>query len=631
MTTDPADQTSTSVIRSLELTWIAAYAYVALEWLFFATKPSFLNLLPFSEQLAILFVSPIPWLCVASLAVLGLGVPVFLATRGGSWTKRWADILLACVPGVTIACALFLLIDNFTYTIFGFGVVTSTGFGRLLHTAVFVTLVVACVRFAVRQNGPGGFLDAAPVRCAIALALVGSVAFAGWARVPVVARDAQHPLGGGGPPATKNVLVFAADGLDANRMSAYSAERDTTPFIRSLLPESLIFENHFTNSATTTGSVASLLGGKLPTTTHVIYRPDVLRGADVYQHLPGLLRAHGYESGDFSVRHYADAHDLNMRGGFHYANGRELGDDGAGLPELFTRTFPSTALFVEAMADRIRARLLHVFGLQTMENPFLEVTLPDPNESSDRKRVDELKAFIRRARRPFFAHVHLMASHGWKFPIERQVFSTGEQEWAQWDLDFYDDAILQYDDFVREVVGFLRDEELLDETLLILNTDHGYRWGIGTPLPLVMRFPEGEHSGRSKVNSQRLDIAPTILDYLGISRPAWLQGRSLLSDARSRDDQIYIVDRTSVAFRGDWLEVLSPKPPFYTLGALAVIQCDRLFTLKLPRGRFSSRRIEGHTQPCAPDELPPASTVHSQLIEHLAQAGYDTSTLPAPR
>ncbi len=60
MTTDPADQTSIRVLRSLELTWIAAYVYSALEWLFFVTEPSFLNPLPLSEQVAVLFVLPAP-------------------------------------------------------------------------------------------------------------------------------------------------------------------------------------------------------------------------------------------------------------------------------------------------------------------------------------------------------------------------------------------------------------------------------------------------------------------------------------------------------------------------------------------------------------------------------------------
>ena len=43
-----------------------------------------------------------------------------------------------------------------------------------------------------------------------------------------------------------NVLVLSTDGLDAANMSAYGYRRKTTPFIDSLVPQSLLIQNHFT-------------------------------------------------------------------------------------------------------------------------------------------------------------------------------------------------------------------------------------------------------------------------------------------------------------------------------------------------------------------------------------------------
>ena len=65
------------------------------------------------------------------------------------------------------------------------------------------------------------------------------------------------------PELIPNILILSADGLEASHMSAYGYSRKTTPFIENLLKESVIFENHFTNSSRTTGSVGSLFSGKL--------------------------------------------------------------------------------------------------------------------------------------------------------------------------------------------------------------------------------------------------------------------------------------------------------------------------------------------------------------------------------
>ena len=61
--------------------------------------------------------------------------------------------------------------------------------------------------------------------------------------------------------------------------------------------------------------------------------------------------------------------------------------------------------------------------------------------------------------------------------------------------DFYDDAILEFDSRVREMTELLKEQGVYDRTLLIINTDHGSRWTINQRLPLILRFPGGEHSG----------------------------------------------------------------------------------------------------------------------------------------
>src|SRR6478672_4296312 len=93
------------------------------------------------------------------------------------------------------------------------------------------------------------------------------------------------------------------------------------------------------------------------------------------------------------------------------------------------------------------------------------------------------------------------------------------------------------DQGVGTVLNALEEHELVDDTLVILTTDHGlafpdakctmYDRGIG--VLLVVRGPGGFERGRVQdALVSHLDLYPTICDVAGIERPAWLEGTSLL-------------------------------------------------------------------------------------------------------
>lgn len=89
---------------------------------------------------------------------------------------------------------------------------------------------------------------------------------------------------------------------------------------------------------------------------------------------------------------------------------------------------------------------------------------------------------------------------------------------------------------VQRIMDALRADGVLDNTIVILTGDHGDGlprvkravFASGLQVPLLIRYPDGRGAGR---DDQRLlsfvDLAPTILDWAGAPRPAWLQGLSL--------------------------------------------------------------------------------------------------------
>ncbi|MCU0409500.1 MAG: sulfatase-like hydrolase/transferase, partial [Bacteroidales bacterium] len=90
------------------------------------------------------------------------------------------------------------------------------------------------------------------------------------------------------------------------------------------------------------------------------------------------------------------------------------------------------------------------------------------------------------------------------------------------------DTILSYDAYMGQLIEALKARGTFDETLIIVYSDHAMGFQTTERIPLVFHFPAGQHAGRITTNVQNLDIAPTILDYLGIPIPEWMEGESIL-------------------------------------------------------------------------------------------------------
>jgi arylsulfatase A-like enzyme len=380
-----------------------------------------------------------------------------------------------------------------------------------------------------------------------------------------------------------------------------------------------------------------MLTGKLPTQTRVIYPPDVLRGNDSFEHLPGILKRLGYYTVDISIRHFADAYDLNMQNGFDVASGRSLGAEGRGVgltgwaTGTENPTLNSTAYFLGRIEERLGGRLGHAFGLEKGVNPFDEVggkgelmTFP-----SDSKRLSDLGRVIDENREPFFAHVHLMKTHGPGFAPTMQVFSAGKNQDAPWITDFYDDAISDVDADFEVVMKYLEARGTLDNTIVVFNSDHGIEWRTDVRIPLIFFFPHNAHAGRLSATAQLLDVAPTLLDYLGVDRPPWMAGRSLIGAERDRrrpviathDDKGIRVKRGGLWLRG------TSAPPFFGLGALSMVVCDKVFTLDVTTNAMSVDHVAGVTTPCDATDIPDGAVARGSLVQHLREQGYDVSSL----
>lgn len=617
------------------ITCIAAYFYVFMEWIFFVTKPSFMDLMGWLEKIEHLILPSF------GLAILSLTLVILFAGLDYFFSQlhitTFFVFLATLVPSIILAAISLLLVDNFTYTILNFGVVTTSGIWRFLYGlgALFVFIYINNrILHGLRLRGlpePPVKLPRLMLASAITLFVLSTGFILSWFGFRYA--DSAHEASSAGfdHPFTSrpNILLIGSDGLNAANMSLYGYERDTTPVLSELAKSSLLAENAFTNSTNSAGSITSMLTGKPPAQTRVLYPPNILQGIDAYQHLPGILRKEGYYNVEIGVSHYVDAHQVNLLDGFDVINDRSINEE-----ELFTFMreigFGTHAYFVSGLKKRISDRISHISFLKKMENPFAIVTQPIVF-INDRERRDQLLELIQQTDRPFFVHAHLMGTHGDRFFPEQRTFSSGKNQDESWMIDFYDDSILDFDKYIGELLETLEETGKFNNTILIIYSDHSMQHDGKKRVPLLIHFPNDEFAIRIKTNVQNLDINPTILEYLGIDQPAWMPGQSLLIGDPPQDRLIF-TPGTGYATRvgPGRLEIDTNyvKPPFYHFSYFHVIHCQEWYLINLVDSKWDSGAIQGHTMPCRGDRPMTIDRVKHKLAEHLTNNGFEISSLP---
>lgn len=593
------------------------FLYLFFEWLFFATKPSMLSGLGWVDQARLLIRSPAPIMAVLAGAQIVAGL-IFLMLP---WRLR----IVALLPSATILGTLILmLLDNFTYVLLGFGIVQTGAILRWLYLIVLIAACLAAAKFLFdtaelvrRSSGRTralliGFLLLFVVAAVASVHLpeMGRVAYASELGLTDAGRTAEEAQSSGASTDGRermdrrpNVLFLSADGLPAERLSIYGYERETSPFLESMKGEWLLFENAFANAGTTHGSLVSMLTGKHPLTTRVIYPPQMLRENDSVEHLPNILKRLGYKTVQLGMRHYADAEDAGAVGAFDYANYRwekaQLAElaDGFGIQSRWSET-PELSLFRQAVTERVTSRILHLLGIDRMVDHHAHaVQQRESTFWSDTKRVRTTVSFIRELRPPWFMQVHLLDTHCCSRNPRTDFFKhLGPKDRNA----RFDGEIRDADDDFRQILSVLEESGLIDETIVVVTSDHTPGWGTTGRIPLMIRFPHADPAGSVAENSQLIDLAPTVLDYVGLPVPSWMEGESLLTDLdplRPIFGSWRVADRDETAAG---LNVLSNMgPPYYGLVSATMIQSDRFFELNVVTGAFSEGRVEHHTNPVA--------------------------------
>jgi arylsulfatase A-like enzyme len=371
------------------------------------------------------------------------------------------------------------------------------------------------------------------------------------------------------------------------------------------------------------------LTGKLPTTTRVGFSPDILTGLNAFQHLPGILKNEGYKTVEFGVPIFVDSYSFNLQNGFDMVNNRSQssGKLGAIVRNL---GYDNVAYFLDSLTGRITDRIQHIFYMRDMQNPFTLVTKPG-DSLSDKEKIHQLLNLFDQSEEPLFVHLHLMGTHGDKYAPPVQVFSKGEEQETTWMVDFYDDSILSFDHYIGEVIDHLKAIGKYENTILIIYTDHDMEWQVNEHIPLFFHFPGDGYAGQITQNVQNLDIAPTILEYLGMPEPDWMAGRSLLKrnlDTRRLIFAMGTIQATKSNGSGErFIDPRLIKPPFYQFGYINIIDCQKWYRFNLETLNWSSGDVTENMDPCPQQSPLSFEEIKQEMIHRLVLDGFDTSSL----
>ena len=508
-----------SPVSLLVITAAIAALYVTMEWVFIFTRPSFLQTIPFLEK-SQSFVSAAGLLIVVCFLILSPLLLLGQIVRNLTFRKILTAIAFL-LPAFLLTSLALVMLDNFTYTVFNFGIVSTSGITRALYTALYLAAALFLfTRLIAFHNLLAAFFSRTQPKKR--LLLIGAILLLAGAGAVLPAESILNTAQGVGrhrptPNSTTppDILLITVDGVNAEYTSIYDHEEDTTPFLRKMSGESLKALNAFSNAQGTIGSLTAILTGKYPVDTRVINSSDMLKGEDAYQHLPDILEDYGYYTAQLSNNVYADAYKTNFQDAFVEANGRSAEQD----PLMFTlaKIYPGfNHIFQQEVIERLTARLGHIFFISDMANPYEQVT-EAPVKFDDQQKLAQVFELLDETRQPLFIHLHWMGTHGPNYLPEEQVFSAGikPEHQEQYQQLFYYDTVLEFDRAVEEIYNYLAENDRLENTILVVTSDHSQRW-TNSRIPLLIRFPQSAHSSVLSQNVQTMDIAPTLLDYLGI-------------------------------------------------------------------------------------------------------------------
>jgi len=481
------------------------------------------------------------------LVPLVLSAILLLALRSEAWSRRFG-----LLTNPWLMAGLFLGFGQMS-TLEDLGVAGQFGVPlRLWYYVLLVMLLLVAVATAWfgrrwRQASNSGHIFW-PNWAATALALVLMGVGFGLGIEPGRAMPRASIAGASSRP---NVMLIVMDTVRADHLSVYGYQRDTTPNLKKLAADSMLFPQALSAADITLTSHASIFTGLYPS-WHGAYcqPPDASFGRRIGP-VPTLAEAlgqNGYHNLGVAANLYLRA-DFGLQRGFaDFRIPRPVpvlaGDESWYMLRYGMRQA------INLVADTSQFDRLYSRG-DAVNGEFFRM-LGDP----------------KLAQAPFFAFFNYMDAHYPYMPprpfdhlfpgktsategdldeIQMEVSQKGEPLpplYTSHAVSQYDGGIAYIDSQIGQLVDWLKRQGLYDDTMIVVTADHGEAFGErrlflhGNSLyanllhvGLLVKYPHSSHKGVVDTPVSLIDVFPTVLKVIGVNAPAGLQGIDVLDPA----------------------------------------------------------------------------------------------------
>jgi arylsulfatase A-like enzyme len=372
-----------------------------------------------------------------------------------------------------------------------------------------------------------------------------------------------------------NILILLFDAWSARHISLYGYPRETTPNLRKLAQKATIYHNHHSAANFTGPSTVSLLTGVYPWKHHGF---QGFTGAPPeYFHKNMFSALHGYTRMAYSQNPLPNRTFIQMS---QYLEDLIIPHDTAILensliddlfrkdlgialkseleivgnkPKDLSNSLLSSLIrryWRDLQNQKLQKEIHQKFPVGPISIGFMKFILEDTLDWAVKK-LGELS-------NPFFSYLHFFPPHdpyhpradftgrfdddGWK-PIEKPEHRLNDrksQEFLNSERAIYDAYIAYVDAEIGRTFDSLEKTGILENTIVILTSDHGEMFERGifrhqTPtlyeqiihIPLMI-FEPGQTTRRDVYNNtSTLDLLPTIAHWAGNEMPTWGEGKLL--------------------------------------------------------------------------------------------------------
>ncbi len=367
-----------------------------------------------------------------------------------------------------------------------------------------------------------------------------------------------------------NILIITLDTTRADHIGSYGYKKGSTPNIDRLANEGVRFENCYSSLPLTLPSHSNIFTGK------------------------------------YSIGH-------GVRNNGRYVLNHSERTMAEYLREEGFNTYAVIASFV----------LQSKFGLNQGFNVYDDAIDSETLHKNFKSEIDANEIYnkfdnwlTKNSGSKFFAWIHFYDPHTPYVPHGDKINKSEKVDL----IKFYDGEITYTDKYIGMILDRLEEENVAEDTLIVIVGDHGEAFGeheefashmifcyeANLRVPLI--FHNKKLINRSKVITERvdtIDIMPTILDLTGIRKGGDIQGESLdyalRSNKKGQDHLVYIESMygkeelnwapLSGIIDGDYKYISLPKPELYNIKK-DPLEKDNLYRKKGPLMREMDDKLK---------------------------------------